>query len=667
EQLYIGRATVLDATTQPGYAGQPLIRINCNKFASGFTIVPAGSGLPGGAGSTLKGFRIINYSSNAITVFKGADGNTIADNHIGFAPLGGGTYFKNTSVAPQCRGIGLESASNVIHGNTISGVDNGITLAGDLSSTPAMPCRNNTIDHNFIGTDSTGTIKIGNDSDGIFLAAGAQDNLIGPGNVLSGMASSGVELLDPTATGNIIFGNIIGLNAAGTAVIGNDELGVLIANGAANNSVGGPYGGAYPGNVISGNALGGVVIGTAAYPGASGSKNNRVEGNFVGTDGSGSSALGTQGNGIDVQFGAKGNVVRKNVVVGCSSHGIVLSQANSNALYGNWIGMTNAGTLIANNGFGVYVVDSSNNTIQVPPSSAGPGTEQNFFGINTTGRVQISGNSSGNINDASSPPPPTSATTFYNISTRARVGAGDNAVIGGFQVRGAGEKRVLIRAIGPSLTAFGLQDALPNPTIAIFRGQTQIASNDDWASSADAQAIVTTGLAPGSPLEAAAILSLPEGDYTAIVNGVGPTVEGTALVEVYDLDASSTAKLVNISTRAVVGVDDDIVIGGIIIHGQGTQTVVIRGIGPSLTQFGVSGALGDPTLRIANANGETIGVSDDWANGLSAPEITALGRAPSKAQEAALVTNLAPGNYTALLSGVGRTTGVALIEAYKIN
>jgi hypothetical protein len=283
-----------------------LIRINCSQFASGFTIVPAGSGLPGGGGSTIQGFRITNYSSNAITIFKGADSNVIANNEIGFAPLPvSGTYLKNTTVAPQCRGIGIQSSSNTIRGNTISGVDNAITLAGDITASPAVPCRNNTIERNFIGTDPSGAKKIGNTSDGIFVAAGAQDNLIGPGNVLSGMASAGVELLDATATGNKIFGNMIGVNANGSAAIGNGELGVLIANGAANNWVGGPYGGSYAGNIISANALGGVAIGTAEFPGTDGTNDNHVEGNLIGCDAKESKVLGAQGIGVTVQLKIK--------------------------------------------------------------------------------------------------------------------------------------------------------------------------------------------------------------------------------------------------------------------------------------------------------------------------------------------------------------------------
>ncbi len=408
ETLFIARPMHIDGTTQQGYAGQPRIRINCGGLPSGFHIVGPGNGLPGGGGSTIKGFRITNYSSNAITIAKGANANVIANNQIGFAPGGSpGTFQRNVTTFPGCRGIGIQSNSNVIRDNTISGVDNGITVGDDINMPTGTAYTGNVFQRNFIGTDATGTRKVGNDSDGIFLGAGARQNQIGPGNVLSGMISSGVELLHATAIGNLIFGNIIGPNAAGTQAIGNGELGVLIANGAASNTVGGPYGGAYAGNVISGNTLGGVVIGDPDFPGPDGSNNNRVESNFIGTNGAGTTALGSQGNGITVQSKSKGNVLRRNVLVGHSMHGVSFANASNNAIYGNWIGLTITGKIIGNHGFGVYLLDASNNTVQLPISSVQAGKERNIFGQNVLGPVGMSGNSTGNIIDPTPEPLPT--------------------------------------------------------------------------------------------------------------------------------------------------------------------------------------------------------------------------------------------------------------------
>src|SRR3954471_6785154 len=172
--LFLNRPTIIDATTQPGYAGQPLIRINCNRVESGIYIAgPNPSlGTPGAAGSTIKGLRITGYTSNAITIGKGADGNLITQNQLGFTPLGGGAYLKNTPIAPQCRGIGIQSSYNEITRNTICGVYNPITLGDDIDNPSGAVYTGNSIHHNFIGTDPTGSFAIGNDSDGVFLGAG---------------------------------------------------------------------------------------------------------------------------------------------------------------------------------------------------------------------------------------------------------------------------------------------------------------------------------------------------------------------------------------------------------------------------------------------------------------------------------------------------------------
>jgi len=398
ETLFIARPMNIDGTTQQGYAGQPRIRINCGGLASGFQIVGPGNGLPGGGGSTIKGFRMSNYSSNAITISRGANANLIANNQIGFVPGSvPGTFQRNVTTFAGCRGIGIQSSSNIIRDNVISGVDNGVTIGDDINAPTGTIYSANVFEGNFVGLDATGTRKVGNDSDGIFLGAGARQNVIGPDNVFSGMRSSGVEILHSTATGNRIFGNIIGLNAAGTQAIGNGELGILIANGAAINTVGGTYGGAYAGNIISGNTLGGVVIGLDAFPGPNGTNTNRIEGNFIGTNGAGTLALGVQGVGITVQTNSRGNVLRRNVLVGHSTHGVVFANAGNNAMYGNWIGLTNAGRLSANHGYGVYLLNASSNTIQLPIASVQAGMERNIFGQNILGPVGMSGNSVGNV------------------------------------------------------------------------------------------------------------------------------------------------------------------------------------------------------------------------------------------------------------------------------
>ena len=677
EQLYIARPTVLNAATQSGsatYNGPPLIRINCNKFASGFTIVPALNNLPGGGGSTINGFRIMNYTSNAITIFKGANSNVITNNHIGWAPLKTpGTYFKNTSVSPECRGIGMESSSNVIRGNTISGVHNGITMAGDIFAAKPMFCRKNVIEHNFIGTDPTGTSIIGNDSDAIFLTAGAQENLIGPGNVLSGNVSAGVELLDAAATDNRIFGNMIGVNVSGTEALPNGELGILIANGASNNWVGGPYGGRYAGNVISASGFGAIAIGTSEFPGVDGSNDNHIEGNLIGSDLAETKALGTQVSGITIQNKSKRTIIRKNVIVGHQHHGIVLAEANSNELYGNWIGVTSKGKPIGNAGFAVYLMDASYNTVQLPAADEAVGTERNIFGAHPHGPIGLYGASIENIIDLSptppsptpaptAPPPAAAAPRLLNISTRMRVESGDNALIGGFIITGQSSKKVIVRGLGTSLTVDG---ALADPTLELNTSTASL-MNDDWRSTQE-QEISASGIPPASNLEPAIVATLEPGAYTAVLRGKGGA-SGVGLLEVYDLDSSAPPSLVNISTRGVVQTGGNVMIAGFILGAGNAETrVVVRALGPSLGAAGVSVPLSDPTLQLIDGNGTLVRQSDNWQDDAAqAQQLTTVGLTPANTLEAAVVATLPAGAYTAVVADKSGRAGTGLVEVYSV-
>ena len=663
EPLYIGRSMVINGATQsgnPAYAGPPLIRINCGgTIDSGFLIVPAGPGYPGGRGSTIQGLRIFNYRSNAITIFAGVDSNVIQNNYIGFA-LG----FNNIQLAPLCRGIAIESSSNRIRGNTISGVDNGITLGFDIAAPPPSTARGNMIEHNFIGTDPTGKSKIGNTSDGIFLGAGCDQTVIGPGNVLSGNASAGVELLSTTATNNRIFGNMIGVNAAGTDVIPNGELGVLIANGAANNFVGGPAGGSEA-NVISGNGFGGVAIGTDQFPGTDGSNDNHVEGNLIGCDAGQTRAIGKQLSGVTVQTKSKRNFIRANVIVGQEHHGIVLSNASNNEVYGNWIGKTSGGLMIGNGGFGVYLFNATNNIVQPSYSNAARGKEQNKFGLNGLGPVGEDGVSTGNVIDLTPPPAPgKTASRLLNISTRMRVEAGDNALIAGFIITGQGAKKVIIRGLGPSL---GIPGALADPSLELNNAGAPV-FNDNWKSDpTQAQAIIDSGVPPTNDLEAAIVATLLPGAYTAILRGKG-NAAGVGLVELYDLDPTPSAILANISTRGIIRTGDNVMIAGLIIGGgQADSRIVFRGLGPSLSAAGVTNALLDPLLRVVNGNGAQVGLNDNWRDDAAqAAQLTALNISPSNPFESAMVANLSPGSYTAILADKNGRPGTGLVELYHI-
>ncbi|MGI8890464.1 MAG: peptidylprolyl isomerase [Chthoniobacterales bacterium] len=257
-----------------------------------------------------------------------------------------------------------------------------------------------------------------------------------------------------------------------------------------------------------------------------------------------------------------------------------------------------------------------------------------------------------------------------NISTRVEVGTGQNAVIGGFIVRGTVSKRVMIRGIGPSLTDAGVTNALTNPVLELHNGTgALLASNDDWKNAPNKRDIINSGLAPKDPAEAAILTTLPatsDGSaYTAVLN-TGSGISGVGLVEVYDLDAGPGSSVLNISTRGNVQTGDNVMIGGFIISGAGSQSVLVRAIGPSLTAAGVSGALSDPKLTVFDSQGTQIGFNDNWENSPDAAAIEATNLAPTDPKEAAVLRSLAPGSYTAIVAGVGSATGTGLVEVYVL-
>lgn len=255
-------------------------------------------------------------------------------------------------------------------------------------------------------------------------------------------------------------------------------------------------------------------------------------------------------------------------------------------------------------------------------------------------------------------PPSSPGGRVINLSTRARVGIGDHVLIGGFVVSGA-RTQVLIRAVGPSLANAGVSGVLDDPTVALHRGQAQLAFNDDWGDG-DAARIGATGFPPQHPRESAILVELDPGLYTAIVRGyAGGT--GVGLVEIFQTGGGGS--LLNLSARERVGVGDDVAIGGFVVSGRRTR-ILLRGIGPELAKAGVSDPLGDPVLTLYSGSTK-IAWNDDW--GLSdAERIRATGLAPAGPRESALLVDLDPGLYTAILSGYNDATGVALVEAFVL-
>jgi hypothetical protein len=254
-----------------------------------------------------------------------------------------------------------------------------------------------------------------------------------------------------------------------------------------------------------------------------------------------------------------------------------------------------------------------------------------------------------------------------NLSTRVRVLTGDNIGIGGFIITGSTPKHVIIRAIGPSLTQFGFTAAevLPDPTLELHGpGAFVTQKNDNWRDTQEAE-IQADGIPPTNDLESAIDATLDPGQYTALIadkNGAS----GVGVVEVYDLDTAADSKLANISTRAFVGTGGNVMIAGFILgSGAGNDRAVVRGLGPSLANFGIANTLADPTLELRDGNGTLVRSDDDWQDDpTQAATLTAAGLAPSNTKESAIAETLAPGMYTAILSGKNNTTGVGLVEVY---
>ena len=274
----------------------------------------------------------------------------------------------------------------------------------------------------------------------------------------------------------------------------------------------------------------------------------------------------------------------------------------------------------------------------------------------------VAANSTLTVVEGSNPPP----VLAQNIATRLDVETGENVGIGGFIITGNAAKKVLIRGIGPSL-APSVSGFLANPVLELYRSANTTLVNDNWMDDQPTE-ISATGLAPTNDLEAAMVVTLIPGPYTVVLRGANATT-GVGLIEVYDLDQGNTSELANVSTRGFIGTGENVMIGGVIIgpNGAPSATVVVRAIGPSLLNQGVTGALLDPTLDLIDANGTVLASNNNWQdNPTQANLIEGLGIAPTDARESAIYRTLSTGSYTAIVRGSGGTTGVGLVEVYNI-
>jgi hypothetical protein len=248
---------------------------------------------------------------------------------------------------------------------------------------------------------------------------------------------------------------------------------------------------------------------------------------------------------------------------------------------------------------------------------------------------------------------------------------GDKALFGGLIITGLEPKKVLLRGTGPSLAKVGVPNALPDPTLELHDNNgTTIATNDNWRTTQiggiitndQAAAVEKSGLAPNDESEPAILATLMPAAYTAIVRGKNNS-SGIGLVEIYDLDQAANAKLANISSRGFLDTGENAIIGGFIITPPRDARIIIRAIGPSLSQAGITGPLQDPTLDLRDANGTRIMFNNDWQD-TQKEEIMRTGIPPTDPRESAIVLTLLPGSYTAIVRGNLDAAGIAVVEIY---
>lgn len=261
---------------------------------------------------------------------------------------------------------------------------------------------------------------------------------------------------------------------------------------------------------------------------------------------------------------------------------------------------------------------------------------------------------------------PTVEPRALNLSTRGLVGTGENSLIGGFIVTGTDSETILLRALGTSLEASGLENTIADPVLQLYDSAgALLAMNDDWESDPEAAQILANGLAPSDSAEAATIQTLAPGAYTFVVAEKNAT-EGIGLVEAYDLSPLANARMANLSTRGEVGTGDQSLISGFIIGDVESETVVLRALGPSLSSSGISEPLSDPSLTVFDSNGVAIAGNDNWEDDISAANLVQTGLAPGDAAEAATILHLPAGAYTAIVNGVEGATGVGLVEIFDL-
>ena len=295
-----------------------------------------------------------------------------------------------------------------------------------------------------------------------------------------------------------------------------------------------------------------------------------------------------------------------------------------------------------------------------PPTTASPLTALATYDTDSSGGLTGVGNT------ASATVGSTGTARLINISTRAAIGGTAGTPIPAFVLAGTGTKQMLVRAVGPTLTAFGVTGVLADPRLSLISGTTTVSTNDNWLTTDSATFAASGAFAlTAASRDAALVATIGAGSYSAPVTATD-NGSGVALLEVYDAATSSALRVVNASTRAFVGTGDSVLIPAFVVSGTGSLKLLVRAVGPTLGTFGVTGALADPTITLYRGT-TVLSTNDNWL-ATDAATMSAVGAfaLPAGSRDAAIVATLAAGTYTAIVSGVGNTTGTALVEIYIV-
>jgi hypothetical protein len=617
---------------------------------------------------TVRGLSMTGFGT-AITSGP-VDSLSVTGNFIGILPDGETAGPNRVGVGHVTQLGGTDPASrNIISGNT-----NGFT--GELSPPPAVAAA--VVQGNYMGTDASGTKPVPN--------TGAAISLTECG-VLE------LDLSNTLIAGNLILGNNYGIVLGTFCVLGHSippdqsntngvriEGNTIIQNQSGIDIVAGLN------NTITGNAIRyndtGVTIGKGT--------GNQISGNSIylnrrlGIDLGGDGVTPNDTNDVDSGPNNRQNfpLITSASITEAHSHGVVSGyfatvggtlQSTPNStfrieLFANFV----AGP--SGYGEGQFYYGAANVSTDANGDASFSITSQENGNPGSRAFSVTATDSSGNTSEFS--PAFFPAAKLLNLSTRTTVGTGENVLIGGFIVAGTEDKKVLLRGLGPSLAQAGVNGVLADPTLELRDASgALIASNNNWRETQEGE-INQTGLAPANEVEAAILATLPTKPaslggtaYTGILAGNNGKT-GIGLWEIYDFGAGANSKLVNISTRGLVGAGENVLIGGLIPGPTNNSAirVLIRGIGPSLAAHGVNAPLQNPLLELHDGNGATILSNDNWSEASNASEISATGIQPTDSRESAILTTLFPASgYTAVVSGVNGGTGIALVEIYALN